>query len=219
VASGRFPVSPLLVALLGVLLLPLFFATWRASLFGLAGQGILIAAIVHGFDHAPATASAWLALVDLVVVRALIAPLALYTVLRAQRASARTDVAAPNLLTWTLAFALVLVSFTFSDFLVESPGEQQTLVAVASAGVLLGFLVLSAQSGPFSQMVGALRIENAIVLLERGGGGHEEPLGVQMGLACIFLATVAFFRWYLSYLGRDDPSESPDAPSSEAPTL
>ncbi len=103
----------------------------------------------------------------------------------------------------------MLISFTFSDFLVGSPGEQQTLVAVASAGILLGFLVLSAQSGPFSQMVGVLRLENAIVLLERGGGGREEPLGVQVGLAGVFLATVAFFRWYLSYLGRDNPRRAP----------
>jgi hydrogenase-4 membrane subunit HyfE len=209
----------LLVALLGVLLLPLFFATWRASLFGLACQGALIASIVHGFDHAPTTATAWLALIDLVVVRGLAAPLALYTVLRAQRAAPRSDVTPPNLLTWTLALALVLISFTFSDFLVNEPGEQQTLVAVATAGVLLGFLVLAAQSGPFSQMVGVVRIENAIVLLERGVGSHEEPLGVQLGLAAVFIATVAFFRWYLSYLGRDNPTDDVDRSSSEAPTI
>lgn len=210
--------SPLLVALLGVLLLPLFFATWRSSLFGLACQAALIASIVHGFDHAPATASAWLALIDLVVVRGLVAPLALYTVLRAQQVAPRSDVTPPNLLTWTLALGLVLISFTFSDFLVKEPGEQQTLVAVATAGVLLGFLVLAAQSGPFSQMVGVIRIENAIVLLERGVSGHEEPLGVQLGLAGVFLATVAFFRWYLSCLGRDNPGDA-DESSSEAPTI
>jgi hydrogenase-4 membrane subunit HyfE len=209
----------LLVALLGVLLLPLFFATWRASLFGLACQGALIASIVHGFEHAPTTASAWLALTDLVVVRGLVAPLALYAVLRAQQAAPRSDVTRPNLLTWTLALALVLISFTFSDFLVNEPGEQQTLVAVATAGVLLGFLVLAAQSSPFSQVVGVLRIENAIVLLEHGATGHEEPLGVQLGLAAVFLTTVAFFRWYLSYLGRDAPTDEGDGASAEAPTI
>ena len=211
--------SPLLVALLGVLLLPLFFATWRASLFGLACQGALIASIVHGLHHPPTTAASWFALLELVVVRGFAAPLALYTVLRAQQAPPRSDLAPPNLLTWTLALALVLVSFTFSDFLVNDPGEQQTLVAVATAGVLLGFLVLAAQSGPFSQMVGVLRIENAIVLLERGVGGHEEPLGVQLGLAAVFVATVAFFRWYLSHLGRDTSASDGDGSSPGAPAI
>ena len=39
--------SPLLVSLLAVLLIPLFVATWRTSLLGLALQGSLLAAIAY----------------------------------------------------------------------------------------------------------------------------------------------------------------------------
>jgi hydrogenase-4 membrane subunit HyfE len=211
--------SPLLIALLGVQLIPLFVATWRASLMGLGCQGIIIALVAYRFEHVPSTLGPWLTLVDLGLVRGFVAPVALYTVLRARNAPARNDVIPPNLLSWTLALAMVLLSFTFAELLVPQAGDQQTLVAVATTGVLLGFLVLSTQSSPFSQMIGALRIENAIALMELGGEQHETPLAVQLGLLGTFVATIAFFRWYLTMLS---PSGLPDTPEDsrwEGPTL
>lgn len=210
--------SPLLVALLGVYLLPLFVATWRTSLFGLACQGFLMAAIAHRLEPSLHTPAAWLSLFDLALVRGVAAPLALYTVLAARNAPARNDIIPPNLLSWTLALAMVLGSFSFSERLVPEGGDQRTLVAVAASGLMLGFLVLSTRARPFSQMVGALRIENAIALLELGGARHEQPLGVQIGLTLVLLATIAFFRWYLRTL---DPGDAPLAadPGPEGPTL
>ncbi|HEX7672489.1 MAG TPA: hypothetical protein VF395_23005 [Polyangiaceae bacterium] len=208
--------SPLLVALLGVLLVPLFVATWRSSLAGLSLQGFLMAWIAYGAGPAPGTPNDWVTLADLVLVRGLWAPLALYGVLRAQNAPARSDVIPPNLLSWTAALGLVLVAFNFSEMLVREPGDQQTLVAVVVAGVMLGFLVLATQSDPFSQMVGALRVENAIALLELGGERHHQPLGVQLAQTAIVGITIAFYRWYLATL-----SESAPTPDSllESPTL
>ncbi len=190
--------SPLLIALLGILLIPLFVATWRTSLLGVGCQGLIMAFIAYRLDPTPSTPGDWIALADLAIVRGFGAPFALYTVLRAQNAPPRNDLIPPNLLSWTLALGMVLVSFSFAELLVSDPGEQRTLVAVAAAGVLLGFLVLATQSGPFSQMIGALRIENAIALLELGGEKHESPLGVQLGFLGVFIATIAFFRWYLT---------------------
>jgi hydrogenase-4 membrane subunit HyfE len=208
--------SPLLIALLGVLLMPLFVATWRSSLAALSLQGFLMAWIAYGAGPAPSTPNDWATLADLVLVRGLWAPLALYGVLRAQNAPARNDVIPPNLLSWTAALGLVLVAFNFSEMLVRESGDQQTLVAVVVAGIMLGFLVLATQSDPFSQMMGAFRIENAIALLELGGERHHQPLAVQLAQTAIVGITIAFYRWYLATLSAPAPT-----PGSlpESPTL
>jgi len=211
--------SPLLVALLGVLLVPLFIATWRSSLVGLGCQGLLMALIARQLQPAPHTVGDWLTLADLAIIRGFVAPLALYTVLRARSTPSRNDVIPPNLLSWTLALGMVLVSFSFAGLLEKVPGDQQTLIAVASTGVMLGFLVLATQSDPFSQMVGALRIENAIALLELGGRRHESPVGIQLGLLGVLLATITFFRSYLITIESSDLDRPEPGTGTEGPTL
>jgi hydrogenase-4 component E len=204
--------SPLLVCLLGALLIPLFVATWRVSLLGLAFQGLIMAGLASPELTPQASAQTWLTLFDLGVVRGLLLPLVLYRVLRASGAPSRNDVIPPNLFSWTIALGMVLVAFNFSEALVSEPGEPQTLVAIAIAGVLLGFLVLASVAAPFAQMVGVLRIENSIVLLELSGE-QRASLGVRFALLGIFLATVAFFRWYLVSLESpaDDGESAPDS--------
>jgi hydrogenase-4 membrane subunit HyfE len=211
--------SPLLVALLGVLLIPLFVATWRTSLIGLGCQGVLMALIARQLESTPNTVGEWLTLVDLGVVRGFVAPLALYAMLRARKTPGRNDVIPPNLLSWTLALGMVLMSFSFSELLVADSGEQQTLVAVAATGALLGFLVLATQSDPFSQMIGALRIENSIALLELGGKHYDSPLAIQLGLLAVFVATIAFFRWSLIALSSSHGAEVGRGASVDGPTL
>lgn len=191
--------NPILIAFVGVLLLPLFVASWRISLLGLALQGLLMAWIRYDLDPALDSYTAWLGMVDLVLVRGLVAPIALYSVLRAQHATARNDVIPPNLMSWSLAIALLLVAFRFADMLVPLEGNSHSFVAGASAAVLLGLLVLATQVGPFSQMIGALRIENGIAMLELGG--HGDPL-MQTAQTAILIVTVLMFRWYLRTLPR-----------------
>ena len=78
--------NALLVALLLVLLLPLFAASWRTSLLGLAGQGLLMAWIAIRLRPEHATAAQWLTLVDLVLLRGVLGPWLLYRVLSARPA-------------------------------------------------------------------------------------------------------------------------------------
>jgi hypothetical protein len=137
---------------------------------------------------------------DLVVVRGIGAPLALYAVLRSQRVTARNDVLPPNLMSWTFAIVLVLVAFRFADMLVPVEGNEHSFVAGATAALLLGLLVLATQTGPFSQMIGALRIENGIALFELGGDHRD--LGMRIAQTLILIATVLLFRWYLNTLPR-----------------
>ena len=206
--------TPLLVALLLVLLLPMFAASWRANLLGLAGQGLLSAWIAWRL-HGCHGASDVLTYVDLVLVRGLFAPLALRQVLAAHRASPRHDVIPPNLLSWALAFAVVVLAFPFAEALEPKPGQAQALVAVATACLLLGFLVLATEPRPSGQVVGALRIENAIALFELGGE-HHWPIGVQAGQVAVVVMTIALYRWYLDRLalgGEGRGSAGPEGPT------
>jgi len=209
-------VNPLLIALLGVMLVPLFVATWRTSLLGLSGQGLLMALIASSLIEGPSAVGDWITLVDLGLVRGLVVPVALYLVVRRQDVPARLDVIPPTLLSWSVALGMVLGAFNVAQILVTPAGEQQTLVAVATAGFLLGFLVLVSRGSTLSQIIGALRIENAIALLELGGGRHHADPIVQAGLLVVFVITVGFFRWYLATV----PGRAVATPAAvEGPTL
>jgi hydrogenase-4 membrane subunit HyfE len=192
-------VNPILIGFVGVLMLPLFVASWRLNLIGLALQGLLMAWILYELDPALDSYTAWLGMVDLALVRGAIAPLALYAVLRSQGPTARHDVIPPNLMVWALAIALLIVAFRFADLLVPVGGNEHGFVAGASAGVLLGLLVLATQTGPFSQMTGALRIENGVAMLELAG--DRDPL-MQTAQTVILIVTILMFRWYLKTLPR-----------------
>jgi hydrogenase-4 membrane subunit HyfE len=196
--------NPLLIAFVAVLLVPLFVASWRLSLSGLAAQGMLMATISYQMDPGMSSATAWYELFDLAVVRGLVAPVALYTVLVSQRATGRNDVIPPNLMSWTFAIVFVIGGFRFADMLVPGDPAEHGFVAVATAAVLLGFLVLATQTGPFSQMVGALRIENAIALLELSGSRDEDELAMKIAQTSILIATILLMRWYLRTLPRGE---------------
>lgn len=206
--------NPLLFALLGSLLGPLFVGSWRVSLFGFSCQGALMAALAYGLHPQLSAAERWLEFADLAIVRGVAVPGALYAVLRARGMPAGRDIIPPNLLSWTIALAMVLVSFRFAGRLVPEAGEPRALVAVAASGVLLGFLVLATRSDPWSQVIGALRIENAIALVELGSDHHALDLGVRVGLLAVFVATVALFGAHLlqssaTAIEIEDPPEGP----------
>lgn len=213
--------STLLMALVLAMVLPLFLANWRSSLLGLSAQGLLMAWLVVKSRPGLSTADDWVTLVDLVIVRGLVAPLFLYQVLHTRGATGRNDVIAPNLLSWTFAGGLVLVGFNFAAAMVPEAGDERQLVGVATSGLLLAFLVLASHSGEFSQMVGMLRFENALALFELGGASHhDESILIHAGQLTVFVLTIGLFRWYLESLSSPAPSVAPatgDVP--EGPTL
>jgi hydrogenase-4 membrane subunit HyfE len=195
-------VNPLLIAFLALLLVPLFVASWRLNLYALAGQGLILATVSYQLDPHLDTTGAWLGLFDYALVRGLGAPAMLYAVLVSQKAPPRGDVLPPNLMSWTLAIVSVLLAFRFADMLVSGESPEHDYVAVASAALLLGLLVLATQTGPFSQMIGALRIENAIAVLELSAPRDHADLGLRIAQIAILVGTVGLFRWYLSVLPR-----------------
>lgn len=209
--------SPLLMGLLGVMVVPLFVATWRSSLFGLSCQGFLIAWAAYRLRPELHSIETWLALTDLVLVRGVGAPLLLYRLLLSQKRAARHDIIAPNLLSWTVALGLVLAAFNLSAALVPVAGDERALISVATAGVLLGFLILASQSTPFGQVVGALQLENGIALFELGGERHHGSLVTLVGQVAIVAGTLALYVWLLR--GFSQASSVPPASIQDEPTL
>jgi hydrogenase-4 membrane subunit HyfE len=196
----------LLIAFVITLLLPLFVGTWRTSLLGLAVQGALMASIAFRQHGGHLSLELGLSMFDLVVLRAIGLPLALYLVLRAQGVPARNDVIAPNLFSWAMAIALVVVAFRTTDVLVPKEGDEQWLVAAASSALLLGLFVLSTARGTVSQVIGLMRIENAIALFELGSGPDHEPLAIRLGQTLVLLVSIGFYRWYVIGLAREESS-------------
>lgn len=202
--------SLVLVVFLVVLLVPLVTATWRMSLLGLGLQGALLAWIAAShFVGLPF--DALLAVADLGLLRGVVMPVLLYRVLARLGTPRRVEPIPANLLSWTLAGGLVLLAFRFAQL----PGLAQgtlgaTHLAVATAALLLGFYILASRGEPLSQIIGLLRIENAIALFELASP-HEASAPLRVGLAAVYLATVLTYLGFLTRFGeRHDAARAHD---------
>jgi hydrogenase-4 component E len=200
-------VTYLLIALLVVLVVPLLTSSWRISLTGLGLQGLLMTALVSHRGW-PDTAGGAVLLVDLLLLRTWFVPRHLVAIMREHAPSARTDVIPANLLSWTMAGAAVLLAFRFAGLVQPGEGVAALQVAVATAGLLLGFLILATQASTFGQIVGLLRLEYAIALFELGAE-HEVALPVQLGLSVILLLSVLTLGSFLRRLGATVPTAPP----------
>jgi hydrogenase-4 component E len=197
----------LLIAFLVVLVTPLLTASWRLSLVGLGLQGLLMAAMVAERGWTPSFAGVVL-LLDLLVLRTWFIPRHLFAIMGGLGGPGRRDVIPANLLSWTLAGALVLVGFRFAALVHPEGGVASTHVAVATSGLLLGMLVLATQTSTFGQIIGVLRVEFAIALFELGSG-PELDLPVQLGVGAVLLLTVLTLGSFLRRLGASDPAPRP----------
>jgi hydrogenase-4 membrane subunit HyfE len=210
--------SPLMAALLGAILIPLFIASWRVSLLGLSCQGLLMAWMALRKDPDPISVNGFLTLVDLALIRGIGLPIALYCVLRSQNAPYRINVISANLLLWTLSLGIVLLAFNFSGLLADGQSETRYVVAFVAAGVMLGLQILATPSaGIFSQVIGVLYIENAIAFSEQGSDAGPEPIAVRLSLIFVVAMTFLLYRWYLMTVHSETPVEMPEA--LEGPTL
>lgn len=165
--------SGLDVLFLVVVLLPLFAAQWRVSLVGLAAQGALLW-VAAGGTEVRADAGWVLDAADFLLLRAVLAPVLLHAAFRHRGVPARNDVIPANLIAWMVVIGLVLASFGFVGAL--EPTSEDGRLGVACASLLIGLFVLATQRSVFSQIIGVLRIENAVSLFALAGPGHAEPL-------------------------------------------
>lgn len=207
--------NSLLIAFLIVLIVPLILATWRTSLLGLSLQGLLMGCMANGAELIDSPDGV-VTLLDLFVVRGIVVPYVLYRVLRACNTPKRNDVIPPNLLSWSAAGILVVLAFRFAGRIDTSADSGSHVhFAVASAALLLGLFVLATQTGTFSQVVGALRIENAIALFELSADKPVAPVPVQVGQLVVFVATAALYASYVRRLAATVDSAS----TAEGPAL
>jgi hydrogenase-4 membrane subunit HyfE len=203
----------LLVAFLIAILLPLFTGTWRMSLLGLSLQGLLMGAMAlrHPPEHWEV---AGLLFIDLFVVRSMFVPRYLYGIQRANNAPRRNDVLPANLLLWTAAGALVFAAFQFSERVAPATDELRMHVAVAASALLVSLLVLGTARSTFSQIIGLLRLENAIVMLELASS-HHLPLAIQASVLVAYVLTAVVLGAFLRGLAQTSEAAS----SEEGPTL
>ena len=145
-------------------------------------------------------------------------PAWLFATLRRQNAPLRNDVIAPNLFSWAMALALVVVAFRTADVLVPTEGNEQSLVAVSTSAFLLGLFVLATARGMVSQVIGLMRVENAIALFELGTPSEHTSLAIRIGQTALMLVSVGFCRWYLTGL-REALGSVAAAPGEETAEL
>jgi hydrogenase-4 component E len=197
----------LLIAFLVVLVTPLLTGSWRLSLVGLGLQGLLLTAMVAQRGWTPSVGGVVL-LLDLLLLRTWFVPRHLFAIMRGLGGPGRRDVIPANLLSWSMAGALVLVGFRFAALIHPEAGAAATHVAVATSALLLGLLVLATQASVFGQIVGVLRVEYAIALFELGAG-QELDLPVQLGVAAVLLLSVLTLGSFLRRLGAAGPDQLP----------
>ncbi len=190
--------NALLFALLLVLILPLVMTGWRSMLAALSLQGLLMGCMV--FQRAPLSWEAALPLFDLLLVRGVVVPLLLYGVMRERATSRRGDARPPNMLSLMLVAVLVAVAFRFAERLDPGGAESQLRLAVSASGVLFGLFLLATQVGVFTQVAGALYIENAIALFELDRAAGVLPIPVEMALLAVFVASAGVYVRYVNRL-------------------
>jgi hydrogenase-4 membrane subunit HyfE len=194
---------------------PLFFGAWRLALLSLAAQALALAAL-HAEAVAHPDAATTTALVDLVALRAVATPLFLAAIVRSAE-PARFEALPANLLHWTVALILTLLAASFADRMTPA-GDVGAAVhlGVVVTELLLGLLILCCQSSTLGQIVGALTIENAVLLFETRAHARL-PLVVQLGVAAVFVGFVLLAGGFLRRSLR--PAAAADDPAEEGELL
>ena len=197
-----------LIAFLVATIIPVFFGKIRSAPFWLTMQAAALAwnVVAHG-DLSPHTAAA---LVEVLVVRALIAPRLLrWTVLG--RGEPNLDLMPSNLFTWAIAIALIVLAF---EFAAPAMSDRQALtLGVVGATVAVSLLLLSTNRSPPAQLVALLFMENGLALFE-SLLPEPWPLPVHGALSGIYLLTIGVGSWLIA---TPDPGDVIDAaPQAEA---
>ena len=100
-----------LIAFLVAAIIPIFFGKIRSAPFWLTAQAAALAWNVA--QHGDPSLHTYVALVEVLVVRALIAPRLLARAIR-RRGEPNLDLMPSNLFTWAIAIALVVLAFEFA---------------------------------------------------------------------------------------------------------
>ena len=170
--------------------LPVFFAKIRAVPLWLGLQALALAGLT--LAHTPEMS--WhtgALLLEVLLLRALAAPVLLHRALRLRRAPDQ-DLMPSNLFTWVAAAGLIAMAFNFSGG--ASSDTDALALGVVATMVLLAFLLLASNGAPAAQWVAVLYIENGIAVFEQVLP-HAWPWPVHLALALVYLGTVSVGQW------------------------
>lgn len=183
-----------LALFLAASVVPVFFARLRSMPFWLALQALALGWTLAGL-HGTASGHALAAVAEVLVVRALIAPLLLRQALR-RRGDPNLDLMPSNLFAWVIAAALVVLAFEFG-----APGmtdRHALALGAVAATVAVALLLLAANDLPPAQLTALLWMENAVGLFE-SLLPEPWPLPVHMTLSAIYLLTAAAGAWLIGW--------------------
>jgi hydrogenase-4 membrane subunit HyfE len=181
-----------LIAFLVATIIPIFFGRIRSAPFWLTAQAAALAwNVAH---HGDPSMHTYVALIEVLVVRALIAPRLLRRAIR-QRGEPNLDLMPSNLFTWAIAIALVVLAF---EFAAPAMSDRQALtLGVVGATVTVSLLLLSTNVAPPAQLVALLFMENGLALFE-SLLPEPWPLPVHGALSAIYLLTVLIGSWLIA---------------------
>ena len=182
---------PLIIFLVAVVI-PVFFSKIRSAPVWLAVQALALG--WNGVaQHGGISIHTLIALLEMLVVRAAIAPLLLRQAIR-QRAEPNLDLMPSNLFAWGIAIALIVLAFEFGA---PTMSDRQALtLGVVGATVAVALLLLSTNNSPPAQLVAMLFMENALALFE-SLLPEPWPLPVHGALSGIYLLTVVVGSWLI----------------------
>lgn len=183
----------LLVAMLLAVMVPLFARTWRTMFRALGLQGFLLAIIAYSAlgSHADDVA-VWVLIADLAILRGIFAPVFLTRMVKDRTTSAELELVPSNLVFWGISLVIVATALWFGAKIPPIDTLPSLHLGVALTMVLLGLYVLSIQTRPLGQVIGALIIENGVVLLELLLT-HHVALPVELALTGVFIGSILAF--------------------------
>jgi hydrogenase-4 membrane subunit HyfE len=181
-----------LIAFLLAAIIPILFGRIRSAPFWLTAQAAALAWNVA--QHGDPSLHTYAALIEVLVVRALIAPHLLSRAIR-QRGEPNLDLMPSNLFTWAIAIALVVLAF---EFAAPALSDRQALtLGVVGATVAVSLLLLSTNDSPPAQLVAMLFMEDGLALFE-SLLPEPWPLPVHGALSAIYLLTVIIGGWLIA---------------------
>lgn len=194
-----------LIAFLVAAIIPVFFGKIHSAPFWLTMQAAALAWNVAAHDALSLHTA--VALVEVLVVRALIAPRLLRRAILG-RGEPNLDLMPSNLFTWAIAIALIVLAF---EFAAPAMSDRQALtLGVVGATVAVSLLLLSTNRSPPAQLVAVLFMENGLALFE-SLLPEPWPLAVHGALSGIYLLTIGVGSWLIA---TPDPGDAVDAAQS-----
>lgn len=203
---------PLILFLLATLV-PIYFGKTRTAPFWLAVQAVALAwnsLTHHDGEH---NAHNLAALIEFVVLRAIIAPLMLRRALR-HHPRADAPLIPSNLFTWGIGVTLTVLAFDFSGGAISN--VQALALGVVGSTVAIALLILTTTQEPPAQLVALLYIENAIAVFE-SLLPHGWPVPVHVGLSLAYIGMIGIGCWLIATTGRTAPLHVPPYAPPHAP--